>query len=501
MYQMTLNQTVASRQGSGTRLRFGAPTNSLVSSADQSQNQYLVRRQTCPRRMSSVQMVFVVVLSVANLFLLQGLARAQGTFQGDTQGCAYDSPCFNGSHQVGNTVVFNFTGTCCWDFYNVRYAQVGGGDKQVENRSGTFTFKNVKPSSVYTISVQGCKSHTLAHSTCTSWTQASVTTAAELSSSVRLLPKPAAPLPAAPVEPVKTIGRVNVGHVTPSQQTTSRFPICDSARSARARNSPAAPTLEAQCRAQGGDPSPVVAPSGAQATPPEVAGRVDPVMPPQPLREPVPICDAARSARARNSPAAPRLEARCLATGGDPSPVVETFAPVGVDSDTPTQASLELAKKGSLTVSVDMLLTAMRNLEPQGPRRLGFETGVAIGADQTLWGPGKQAMIDSLPETEKYSAEKSAHFVVARNANAKFASDGARIAEGETRGEAITARSAEPAGYYTLGFDIGAGIFASIARGGAGHTLPGPGSASIRNSLPAPGVRGFDAAMNLYMGK
>jgi hypothetical protein len=34
--------------------------------------------------------------------------------------------------------------------------------------------------------------------------------------------------------------------------------------------------------------------------------------------QPVPICDAARQARARNSPAAPGLEAQCLAAGGTP---------------------------------------------------------------------------------------------------------------------------------------------------------------------------------------
>jgi hypothetical protein len=162
---------------------------------------------------------------------------------------------------------------------------------------------------------------------------------------------------------------------------------------------------------------------------------------------------------------------------------------------------VELAEKGSLIVSAEMLLTAMRDLEPDGPSRLGFEIGVAIGADQTAWGPGKQAMIDSLPETEKNSAERSAHFVVARNANAKFDSAGVSIAERETRAELIAARSAEPAGYYTLGFDIGAGIFASVARGGAGYTLPGRLSANICNSLPLPGVRGFDAAMRLYMGR
>jgi hypothetical protein len=294
--------------------------------------------------------------------------RAQG-FNGDNQACAFDAPCFNGSHQEGNTVIFQFTGTCCWDFFNVRYAQVGGGDKQVENKSGTYTFRDVKPNSVYSISVQGCTSHTLSRSTCTSWTRSSVTTAPETGSVSSRVVTPGTPPSGAPAEPPKVIGRINGGPLV-RPQSTGRVPICDSARSARGRNSTAASTLEAQCRAQGGDPSP-------QAEPPKVVGRIN----------------------------------------GGPQ--------------TPAQASQELAGKGSEIVSANMLLAAMRDVEPEGPQRAGFEKGVAIGADQTAWGPGKQEMIDSLPEPERNSAERSAHFIVARNANAKFDHDGVNIAEQE----------------------------------------------------------------------
>jgi hypothetical protein len=83
-------------------------------------------------------------------------------------------------------------------------------------------------------------------------------------------------------EPVKAIGRVKQSPTT----SEPAKPICDVAREARARNSPAAPGLEAQCRATGGN-----------------------------LPDP-PICPSARAARARKSPAAPGLEARCRAAGG-----------------------------------------------------------------------------------------------------------------------------------------------------------------------------------------
>src|SRR5438270_1912488 len=82
-----------------------------------------------------------------------------------------------------------------------------------------------------------------------------------------------------------------------------QIPICDAARSARARNSPAAPNLEAQCQA-------------AQSRVKSL-GRVR--VSSTPSGAPIPICDAARSARARNSLAAASLEAQCLALGGDPA--------------------------------------------------------------------------------------------------------------------------------------------------------------------------------------
>lgn len=73
--------------------------------------------------------------------------------------------------------------------------------------------------------------------------------------------------------------------------------LCEAAASARARNSPAAPSLEAQCQASKG--------------PPVALGRVittDVNITPTPMPT---LCEAAVSARARNSPAAPSLEKQC----------------------------------------------------------------------------------------------------------------------------------------------------------------------------------------------
>ena len=116
---------------------------------------------------------------------------------------------------------------------------------------------------------------------------------------------------------IKSIGRVNVPS-TPGPQR----PICDVARDARARNSPAAPNLEAQCRAV----TPTV----------HSIGRVNVSSTPGPER---PICDVARAARARNSPAAPNLEAQCAAAGGPAS----AAAPPAVPAAAPGLAAVAFA--------------------------------------------------------------------------------------------------------------------------------------------------------------
>jgi hypothetical protein len=106
-----------------------------------------------------------------------GHIASAGGFGDDNVTCADDRPCFNAMYESGNTVVFRFTGVTGWDYYNVRYPVNGGGDKQVENRSGSFTFTGTQPNRIYNLRVQGCNSNTLARSTCTPWVEASFATA------------------------------------------------------------------------------------------------------------------------------------------------------------------------------------------------------------------------------------------------------------------------------------------------------------------------------------
>jgi hypothetical protein len=103
----------------------------------------------------------------------------------------------------------------------------------------------------------------------------------------------------ASAEPYRALGKVQL----PPTTLGPPRPICDVAAEARARNSPAAPGLEAQCRA------------AASAEPAKALGKVQ-LPPTTTAAAPPSICDSARAARARNSPAAPGLEAQCRAAGG-----------------------------------------------------------------------------------------------------------------------------------------------------------------------------------------
>ena len=131
---------------------------------------------TTGRIVMSIQLTrLLTALYTCGMALILSQPAAAAGFGNDNQGCAVDRPCFNGAYQSGNKVIFKFTGVTGWDFYNVRYAH-DGGEKQVENRSGSFAFNNTIPHRVYTLSVQGCKSHTLGRSTCSPWVRESVST-------------------------------------------------------------------------------------------------------------------------------------------------------------------------------------------------------------------------------------------------------------------------------------------------------------------------------------
>lgn len=157
---------------------------------------------------------------------------------------------------------------------------------------------------------------------------------------------------------------------------------------------------------------------------------------------PVPICDAARSARARNSPAAPGLERQCLASGGSMSPplVQDTL-----ESATLDRSSLELAARAAQP--------------PDAP---------------------------AAPEVSAAQVDQ-------------LAATGAEIAQQDRDVASARLREIDPS--YARGFDIGTGLFGDPALGAAGNTATGPGSLAIRATLDAAGQRGFDASVDFHLAR
>jgi len=190
---------------------------------------------------------------------------------------------------------------------------------------------------------------------------------------------------------------------------------------------------------------------GATQEPVKAQGRVKVA---QPSCPPISICDAARAARERNSPAAPGLEAQCKALGGGKAADGAAFGGSSAD---------EFAAKGEALANADPLSAALRTQQPQGAARRGFDIGLAAAEGQTAWGPGKQKMLDSLDPGEQEGFKVGACFSMDRNRNAELARAGAAIAE--TDPEVAQARSGEADARFWLGSDIGSGIFGDPALG------------------------------------
>jgi len=266
---------------------------------------------------------------------------------------------------------------------------------------------------------------------------------------------------------IKAGGRVNL-----DGPSGPPIPICETARLARERNSPAAAGLEERCQRS----LPVVAPGGRVKLPDTSGGA------------PNPICDTARAARERNSPAAAGLAEQCLAAGGS------------VSGDATAPPSKEaLADRGEYLSAQNPLAFELRNRQTDPDNARGFQIGMAASEGQTLWGPGKQKMLDSLNAREQEGFRVAVSFALDRNRNIDFATVGLAIAEADPVVAEVRARDSDVR--YWLGFDIASGIFGDPALGARGNTATGPGSLAIRDALSAPAQRGFDSSVKLHLNR
>ena len=155
-----------------------------------------------------------------------------------------------------------------------------------------------------------------------------------------------------------------------------------------------------------------------------------------------------------------------------------------------------LAAKGESIAKQDPLATELRNRQPEGPARRGFDIGMAKAESDTLPGPGKQAYGATLKPTEQEGYFAAVAFAVDRNRTREYADKGEAVANADSA--VATARSADPSILFRLGFDVATGLFGSRALGAQGDTVMGPGKQRIRDELGAVAQRGFDAAMKFY---
>ncbi len=158
-----------------------------------------------------------------------------------------------------------------------------------------------------------------------------------------------------------------------------------------------------------------------------------------------------------------------------------------------------LAARGEAVANTEALALELRNRQPAGPSRRGFDIGMAAAEGQTLPGPGKQRIHDSLAPAEREGFDIAVAFSLERNRNADLAAKGTAIAAADQT--VAKARTAEPDVFYWLGFDIATGIFGDPALGALGNTAVGPGSLKIRDSLSAAAQRGFNAAVKFHLGR
>jgi hypothetical protein len=226
-------------------------------------------------------------------------------------------------------------------------------------------------------------------------------------------------------------------------------------------------------------------------------GRVGSPSAPRPARH---ICDAARDARARNSPAAPNLEAQCRAA---PPPTAPPATPQSAPPPTPagiTPADMQMVMaRGIAITNSDPLATELRNRLYETGNHRGFDLGMGIWAGSTAPGPNKDRYRNVLTTFEQGGFDVAAAFSLPRNKYSLLSNVGAAIASANP--EIAEARAAENDVFFWLGFDIASGIFGSRAAGAQGNTATGPGSLGIRNELNAAGQRGFDAATSLHLAR
>ena len=118
----------------------------------------------------------------------------------------------------------------------------------------------------------------------------------------------------------------------------------------------------------------------------------------------------------------------------------------------------------------------------------------------TADGAGKQALANTLTNTEQLGFAEAAQVSMQWNNNAELAFTGAAIALQDPESHRARKGSRQPtlwtpAVRHRLGFDIATAIFGNPALGAQGNTLIGPGSEKIPATLGRDGQQGFNDSL------
>jgi hypothetical protein len=162
-----------------------------------------------------------------------------------------------------------------------------------------------------------------------------------------------------------------------------------------------------------------------------------------------------------------------------------------------TELGNVLIAKGEAIANQDPLALLLR--DQPGHSRSGFVIGLAAAENQTLPGPGKDRLRDSLALADRDSFQQAVEFSLDKNNNLELAAKGAAIVE---RDQAVAdARRLLPLSVAWLGFNIATGLFGKAAEGALGHTAEGPGSNAIRDHLSPDGQKGYRAGVAFHLKK
>lgn len=249
-------------------------------------------------------------------------------------------------------------------------------------------------------------------------------------------------------------------------------------------------------------------PPPASNKPAVALGRVQTTGAPAPEKT---LCESAASARARNSPAAPGLERQCAAATAQAEQAAKAARAAGPALDQAWQdgnaaKGEALAAQDPLATELRNLVPEGKSRRGFDYGMAVAETDTAPGPGKQLirdaLGPDEQIGFDFAVQ---YSIARNANADLAAKGAAVVLADPelASARESQLAGLMAGPRMAEypdVAVFFKLGFNVAAGRFGDQALGGMGNTAMGPGSTRIRNSLPAGGAQtGFDGGADFLI--